>query len=252
MAATLPGRNISSDTVRRRLREYGIRARRAHRGPILTVRHRRARLDWAHRHLRLGHRYCNSVIFSDETRINLRQADWRIRVYRRPGERFSDDCVVETDRFGGGSVLIWGGICAGRKTPIVFIAGNLTAQRYRDEVLDITLLPFMNMYGPGLTFQQDNARPHTARLTRQHLQQHNVTVMNWPSRSPDLSPIEHIWDELKRNVRKNHNPQSLRELRQAVQRGWYNLPEQTVQRYVNSMRNRCLAVVRANGGHTPY
>ena len=138
------------------------------------------------------------------------------------------------------------------KTPIVFIAGNLTAQRYRDEVLDTMLLPFMKMYGPGLTFQQDNVRPHTARLTRQHLQQHNVTVMNWPWRSPDLSPIEHIWDELKRNIRKNHNPQSLRELRQAIEREWDNLPEQTVQRYVNSMRNHCLAVVTANGGHTPY
>ena len=54
MAATLPGRNISSDTVRRRLREYGIQAMKAHRGPILTVRHRRARLDWACRHLLFG------------------------------------------------------------------------------------------------------------------------------------------------------------------------------------------------------
>ena len=153
LAATLPGGNISSDNVRRRLREYGIRARRAHRGPILTVRHRIARLDWARRHLCFGRLYWNSVIFSNETRINLRQADGRIRVYRRRGERFSDECVVETDRFGGGSVLIWGGICAGRKTPIVFIAENLTAQRYRDEVLDTTSLPFMNMYGPGLIFQ---------------------------------------------------------------------------------------------------
>ena len=92
IAATLAGRNISSDTVRRRLREYGIRAMRAHRGPILTVRHCRARLDWAQRHLRFGRRYWNHVIFSDETRINLRQADGRIRVYKRPGERFSDDC----------------------------------------------------------------------------------------------------------------------------------------------------------------
>ena len=88
MAATLPCRNISSDTIKRRLHEYGIQARRAHRGPILTVRHCRARLDWARRHLRSGRRYWNSVIFSDETRINLRQADVHIRVYRRPGERF--------------------------------------------------------------------------------------------------------------------------------------------------------------------
>ena len=110
----------------------------------------------------------------------------------------------------------------------------------------------MNMYGPGLTFQKDNARPHAARLTRQHLQQSNVTVMNWSSCSPDLSPIEHIWYELKRNVRKNHNPQSLRELRQVVEREWDKVPEQTRQHYVKSMRNRCLAVARANGGHAPY
>ncbi|XP_053384473.1 uncharacterized protein LOC128550131 [Mercenaria mercenaria] len=114
-AATLPGRQVSADTIRRRLRMYGIRPRRPYRGPVLTQRHRRARLARAQRHQRWRRVDWNMVIFSDETRIQLRQADWRTRVFRRIGERFADACVEETDRFGGGSGMVWGGICGGQE-----------------------------------------------------------------------------------------------------------------------------------------
>ena len=57
-------------------------------------------------------------------------------MYRRLGDRYSDACVREVDRFGGGgSVMVWGGISHGVKTPVVVIQGNLTAVRYRDQVL---------------------------------------------------------------------------------------------------------------------
>lgn len=170
----------------------------------------------------------------------------------RRAERFAQACVQEVDRFGMGSVMVWGGICGRRQTRLLVIRGNLTAQRYRDEILAQEVVPFINRHGQGLVFQHDNARPHTARVTADFLQRNNVNVLPWPSRSPDLSPIEHIWDELGRRVRRNHQPATLPALENALVQEWRRLPAITVQRYVDSMRRRLIACILANGGHTRY
>ena len=75
-------------------------------------------------------------------------------------------------------------------------------------------------------------------------------MLPWPAKSPDFSPIEHIWDELGRKVRKRQEVHTLDGLRNALIDEW-NLPAVTVQRYVNSMRRRMVACIDANGGHIP-
>ena len=80
------------------------------------------------------------------------------------------------------------------KTELVVVQGNLSAQCYVN-LLNNNLLPIMQNFGPGLTFQHDNARPHTALVTAR-LAQNNVNVLSWPALSPDMKPIEHISDEL--------------------------------------------------------
>lgn len=102
------------------------------------------------------------------------------------GERFSDNCVFERDRFGGGSVMVWAGIACGRKTPLVVIDGRLNAVRYRDFVLQRVVVPFVRQN--NLTFQQDNARPHVARVCMDYLAENNVRTLHRPPYSPDLSP----------------------------------------------------------------
>ena len=97
---------ISKQTVLRRLRQarQPIRPRRPYVTQVLTARHRAARLQWAQRHFRWGRQQW--VLFSDESRFNLSHHDGRIRVFRRRGERFADNCVIEGDIFGGGSVMV--------------------------------------------------------------------------------------------------------------------------------------------------
>ena len=202
--SAIPRRPVSPRTVRRRLRQLGLRARRPHAGTILTRRHRQERLR-ARAHLNWRRVRWYTVIFSDESRFRLMHADGRIRVYRRRGERYADACVNQVDGHNRGSVMIWGGICGRQKTRLLVINDNLTAQRYRDRVLAREVVPFVNQNGPGLTIQQDNARPHTARIVQVYLRRRHVNVLPWPAKSPDFSPIEHIWDELGRKVRKRRD-----------------------------------------------
>ena len=124
----------------------------------------------------------------------------------------------------GGSVMVWGGIMGNRKTDLVVVQCNINAQRYVADLLNAYALPFIRQLGPGVTLMQDNARPHVARVTTQFLKQNNVNVMPWPAVSPDLNPIEHIWDQLGRRTRANHQSDDVRDLTRALQQEWRNLP----------------------------
>ena len=145
--------------------------------------------------------------------------------------------------------MVWGGISHGVKTPLVVIQGNLTAVRYRDQVLMPHVLPFVNAH--NLTFQHDNARPHVARVCRDFLNQNNVQVLNWPLCSPDLSPIEHLWDALDRRVRNRVNvPNNVAQLQLALIQEWNNIPQRTIDNLVGSMVRRVRAATETRGGHT--
>ena len=131
------------------------------------------------------------------------------------------------------------------------VQGNLNAQRYVN-LLNNNLLPFMQNFVPGLTFQHDNARPHTTLVTANFLAQNNVNVLRWPALSPDMNPIEHIWDELGRRARTNHQINNVQDLTRALQLEWQALPNVLIRRYVNSIRWRIRACIASNGGHTRY
>lgn len=244
---------ISPDTVRNRLREFGLRPRRPYVGMPLTPQRRRVRMAWLtqHRPNLFPLRQWRNVMFSDESRYLLYRSDGRQRVYRRVGERFRDNCLAEVDRFGGGGLMVWAGISHGHRTPLVFIDGRLTAQRYVDVILRPVVVPFVRQH--NVTFQQDNARAHVARLSMAFLQQNNVDVLRWPPYSPDLSPIEHLWDVLDRRVRRRPQlPTTLQTLRLVLVQEWNAIPQAQIDRLIQSMTRRVRAGLNANGGHTRY
>jgi hypothetical protein len=147
--------------------------------------------------------------------------------------------------------MVWGGIMGGQKTWLIVIHGNWNAQRYINKVLNAKAIPFMPRNSP-VEFQQDNARPRTARITHARLAAVNVNTIQWPAMSPDINQIEHIWDVLGRNVWRHHAPQNILQLTNAFIAEWNNLPNNLVQRFVNSMRRRVDALLRARGGHNRY
>ena len=244
-AAVTPGTHnprISAQTVRNRLAEDGLYGRRPYVGPVLTAVHRRNRDQWARAHINWTRQRWRTILFTDESRFSLSRADGRVRLYRRRNERYADCCVLQRDRFGGGgSIMVWGGIAYGYRTPLVVIEGNLNAQKYRDNILRPHVVPLIQNHGVISTLQQDNARPHIAR--------DNIL----PSKSPDINPIEHLWDNLDKRIRRRQNPPTnVNELRTALLEEWNNIPQADINKLVLSMRRRCQAVADARGGHTRY
>ena len=122
-------------------------------------------------------RHC---IFSHEPRFSLYHSDGRVRVCRRQGERPIDACVQPNGGNRGPSVMVWGAIHHGGRNELVF--------------------------GRNFVSIQDNAPPHTAHDTAASLEQHDVEVMDWPARSLDMNPIEHVWDQMAIWIRDMDNP----------------------------------------------
>ncbi|GFV98690.1 DDE_3 domain-containing protein [Trichonephila clavipes] len=124
--------------------------------------------------------------------------------------------------------------------------GTLTGQRYVDDILRPHVGPFLNGL-PGATFQLDNARPHTARVAQDFLR--HFQTLPWPARSPDLSPLEHEWDQLKRQMPSCH---SVHDLVLAVKDLWAHLPQDNIGCLINTMPDRVAACIAAGCGPTRY
>ncbi|KAK7101720.1 hypothetical protein V1264_020057 [Littorina saxatilis] len=207
-----------------------------------------ARQQWAQDHINGNWKQWRNILFTDESRFCISHVDGCVRVWRRRGERYAGDCVMEHNAQGGPNVMIWGGIGLNQSLGPVFF-NNLGPI---DQILQPHVVPFFQARR-NCVLQQDNARPHTARVTQTFLQHNNIDIMAWPALSRDLNPIEHFWDQLQRKANQLcPGPRTAAELRQALINAWCNIPRDAINRLIHSMRRRCQAVINVHGGHTPY
>lgn len=245
---------MSERTVRRRFEEVGIGSYVPAKAPKLERHHRTNRLHFGREHRDWDFDDWGQVLFTDECRVMLNQIDGRQRVWRRKGERYIQSNFENTVAYGGGSIMVWGGICLGARTELVVVdGGNLNADRYIREILEEHVVPFAPFIGNNFVLMQDNARAHSARTVQTYLNHVGITVMEWPARSPDMNPIEHVWDLLKRSVKSRMPPpNNLNELRNALLEEWQRLPQETIDNIIRSMPRRMETLIRARGGNTRY
>lgn len=240
---------VSARTIRNRLHEAGLRSRVPLGRLPLTPQHRSARLQWC-RDRRLWKDEWRRVVFSDESRFCLGANDGRTRVWRRAGERRNQECIRQRHTGPTPGIMVWGAISYTGRTPLVIVEGTLNSARYIQTIIEPIVLPFMDRQG-DLFFQQDNARPHVSRATQHALA--DVRQLPWPSRSPDLSPIEHVWDWMKRHLTRSARPaQTLVQLRHQVEIAWQAVPQDYIQHLYDRLHGRIAACIAAKGGYTRY
>ncbi len=249
------GVDLSAETVRNVLRNVGMKGVPRQKKPKLSARHIKARLDFARKYSNWRIDDWKRVIWSDETKINRLGSDGRLWCWKKSGERLKRQHVKETLKSGGGSLMVWGCMLYSGVGWMCRIDGGMDAQLYT-EILDSYVKQSAEYYelNPDqMIFQQDNDPKHTSRLARQWFQDHHVERLDWPAQSPDLNPIEHLWNHLKRQLNGYEcQPKGMHELWERVETEWSKIPQEVCEGLVESMPQRIEEVLKAKGGYTRY
>ncbi len=165
-------------------------------------------------------------------------------------------CLVSTAQAAGGGVMVWGIFSWHTLGPLVPIEHCLNATVYLSIVVD-HVHPFTTTVYPSSDgyFQQDNTSCHKAQIISDWFLEHDneFILLKWPPQSPDLIPIEHLWDVVEREIRiMDVQPTNLQQLHDTIMSIWTKISEECFQHLVESMPQRIKAFPMAKGGPTRY
>ena len=245
--------NISTWTVRRRLKERGIHPRKPAVKPKLSDNHKDCRIKWANTHLRWNEHQWSNVLFTDESSFSVAGKHGNLFCYRRKNERCIEKTTCEYLNRGYGYVNVWDGIIGNRRTPLIRLNRTLNGQSYIEDILKSVVVPFIEeeqQYHRNVIFQQDNSPVHTSNVVKNFLQEQSVSVLPWPAVSPDMNPIENVWAVLGKKVHKaNPQPKSSDELFDCLNTAWNSIDANFIEKLKPGMRKSLNAVKQSNGWH---
>ena len=243
--------SVSVSTIKRRLKEAGLYGRKSAKKPFISRKNREARLKFAREHVNWSYEKWKTVLFSDESRFKLFSSDGICWVRRPVNERFNPKYTRPTIKHGGGGIMVWGCFGGFGMGPLVKIDGIMDRFVYQN-ILENHMLPWAedNM-SLRWVFQHDNDPKHTSKVVKDWLIANKVNVMVWSAQSPDLNPIENLWDEIDRRLHEK-KLSNVNEMFKEIQRVWNSISGDYIEKLIRSMKSRCQAVITSRGYATRY
>lgn len=246
------GVELCAQTVRNVLNASGYHGRTARKKPLISKANKTKRMNFATIHSNKPESYWNKVIWSDESKFELFSSKRKVTVWRKKGTALDPKNLKPTVKHGGGSVMVWGCMATSGVGKLVFIDGKMDQCVYKN-ILEQNLLGSARQLNieSDFVFQQDNDPKHTAKSVKKWLSENVNNILEWPAQSPDLNPIEHLWEHLDRKIHENRIS-NINELKTVIETEWNNIPAEVTKKLVHSMPRRLQAVREAKGNPTKY
>lgn len=245
-------KKVHPDTVRKILKRIGFHGRVARKKPFISRVNRLKRMAFAKEYVNKPPEFWNSVIFSDESKFCIFGIKGRKIIWRKNGTALGKQNLVPTVKHGGGGAMIWGCMASSGVGNIQFIESIMNRHDYLD-ILKTNLRESAIKLGLGerFVFQQDNDPKHTAEIVRLWLLYNVPKQLRTPPQSPDLNPIEHLWDVLEKKIRER-TITSKEMLKNALKEEWEAISPEITAKLVGSMKRRLLEVIKRRGYPTSY
>src|SRR5262249_8531840 len=158
------------------------------------------RLQFAKDHEKWTTDQWKDVLFSDEAQFTLHWKGQRL-VWRRKNEKYHPQCLQSSVKHDK-KINVWGCFSASGVGDIYRIQGNMNAKMYKNILIHQMIPSATRLFnGKEFFFQHDNDPKHTSKIVKNYLKYKRITVISWPSQSPDLNPIENIWAEINRKTK---------------------------------------------------
>lgn len=246
------GKKVHPENIRRILRKSGYNGRVPRKKPFISDVNRKRRLEFVKSYENRDLDFWKSVLFTDESKYNIFGCDGRGKIWRRPRTALDLKNLLPTVKHGGGSVMVWGSMAAAGVGSLVFINDTMDRWVYLNILKQYLCADAEKLsLGEQWVFQQDQDPKHTAYIVKEWLLYNVPKQLHSPPQSPDLNPIEHVWDYLDRKIRHHHitNKETLKAV---LQEEWQQIPANFTESLVSSIPRRLAAVKKAGGGPTKY
>uniref|UniRef100_A0A8C5MHJ1 Transposase n=1 Tax=Leptobrachium leishanense TaxID=445787 RepID=A0A8C5MHJ1_9ANUR len=232
------GTEVSAQTIRRTLRNKGLHARTPRHTPLLSPKNKKSRLQYAKSHVDKPQKFWDSVLWTDETKLELFGPMDQRYVWRRKNKAYEEKNTLPTVKHGGGSIMLWGCFASAGTGKLQRVQGTMNSLQYQEILDDNVMQSVTNLrLGRRWTFQQDNDPKHTSKSTRAWLQIKGWNILEWPLQSPDLNPIENLWWDLKKAVAVRRS-KNVTELEAFAHDEWAKIPVDRCKTLVSSYDSR--------------